>query len=133
MSENTDTPIMNEANEWNDRRDLLAQIGILERQLAEAKHQVEKYAAEARSAIQENERLFSELAEARAKVDYAESHGLHIGTMVTTDKPEGLLAHEYRQGSTLARMFDEWSDSIGLKAERDEAIDQRDRLAEALR
>jgi chromosome segregation ATPase len=67
MSENT-----------TDRKESVTNLGAvtisrkgyiedLERQLAEASHQVEKYAAEARSAIQENERLFSQLAEARAQ------------------------------------------------------------------
>jgi regulator of replication initiation timing len=41
----------------------------LELQLAEATHQVAKYAAEAKSAIDENERLFSQLAEARQQRD----------------------------------------------------------------
>lgn len=50
-------------------------------------------------------------------VEYAKMHGLVVGKLVTTDRPEGYLAHDYRKGSTLDRIFKEWSDSIGLKSE----------------
>lgn len=53
------------------------------------------------------------LSEAEAKVNYAEGHGLIIRTGTSTDCPEGYLAHIYREGSDLGRMFEEWSDSIG--------------------
>ena len=65
--------------------------------------------------------LERELAAAQEKLDYAKHHGLHIGRMVTADRPEGFLAHEYVKGSTLARMFDEWSASIGLDSQLVEA------------
>lgn len=57
------------------------------------------------------------IAELEALVKYAEGHGLVIGLNVTTDNPAGSLAHYYREGSTLDRMFDEWSDGIGDKVE----------------
>ena len=77
--------------------------------------------------------LERELAAAQEKLDYAKNHGLHIGRMVTADRPEGFLAHEYVKGSTLARMFDEWSESIGLDSQLSEVTKQRDALADALR
>lgn len=57
------------------------ELNDLERQLAEANHQVEKYAAEAKSAIKENERLFSQLAEAREKADLWEKRAKERGKL----------------------------------------------------
>ena len=78
MSDTTDTPITDKLRKQMDEKGwttqqpvwgLLYNMGNLERQLAEATHQVEKYAAEAKSAIKENERLFSQLAEAGGQRD----------------------------------------------------------------
>jgi predicted nucleic acid-binding Zn-ribbon protein len=44
-------------------------IEQLERELAEARHHIEKYAAEARAAIDAHEDAFGKLAEARAQRD----------------------------------------------------------------
>lgn len=46
---------MDAATEWNDRRDLLAQIGIMERQLAEATKQRNKLAKALRGLVGECE------------------------------------------------------------------------------
>ena len=74
MSDTTDTPtpktapLMHAAA--NESIEAMFRRGCgLERQLVEATYQVEKYAAEAISAIKENERLFSQLAEARQQRD----------------------------------------------------------------
>ena len=74
-----------------------------------------------------------QLAEANEKLAYAKNYGLSIGRMVTTDKPEGFWAHEHVKGSTLDRIFDEWSDSIGIKEQLNEVTKQRDGLADALK
>lgn len=47
------------------------------------------------------------------KLAYAKNLGLQIAIGTSTDCPEGRLQHDFIKGSTLDRMFEEWSDSIG--------------------
>lgn len=56
----SDTPIMNAAMEWQDHRDLLAQIGLLERELSQAKAE-----------LAETRRLAEGMADNLAKMDTA--------------------------------------------------------------
>lgn len=57
--------------------------------------------------------LTAEAARLRGIVDYAYRLGLHVAIGTSTDCPEGRLQHDYRDGTELGRLFDEWSDSIG--------------------
>lgn len=57
------------------------------------------------------------IATLQAKVDVADSWGFTFGICKSTDCPEGrMMAGEHKEGSTLAWIFDEWSDGIGDKA-----------------
>lgn len=76
---------------------------------------VEKLGAHAIQLERQRDEARAEVERLKAWQDYAKGHGLHIALNKTSDCPEGRLAHTYCEGSTLARMFDEWSDAIGWK------------------
>lgn len=68
------------------------------------------------------------VAPLKSKVDYAEGLGLRIGLCKTSDKPDGFLAHCFTEGTELHRMFDEWTESIGIKELLEKVIAERDQL-----
>jgi hypothetical protein len=51
--------------------------------------------------------------DAQEKLDYVYKLGLRFGMMKSSDKPEPYLMHEWDENSSHARMFREWSHSIG--------------------
>jgi hypothetical protein len=103
MSENTDTPIMNAAEGWHDRRDLLSQIGKLERQLAEANKQFVDERVQKILIIGDLDCIKGQLAEARVQ-----SPQLHVEKHATMESV------------------------AAISGQAVEASQQRDRLAEAL-
>lgn len=139
MSDTTDTPITDEA--WRQpytRQDqrlhaMRRTCCDLERQLAEATHQIEKYAAEAKSAIDENERLFSQLTEAREQrftVDQIEEY--FTGWLFTPVDPaaqaaiaNGLSQLRCDEDGIAPNVKHAWNHIKELRG-------QRDRLAEAI-
>ncbi len=70
--------------------------------------------------------MLDEIKQLRAKLDYAKGLGLHIGICKTSDQPDGFLAHDFTEGTDLRRMFDEWSDGIGMKEQLEKVTAERD-------
>lgn len=59
------------------------------------------------------EDLFIKLQEQERKLAYVRKVGLKLGMMKSADKPSPYLAHVWDETSDHARMFREWSRSIG--------------------
>lgn len=147
MSDTTDTPIMDAAEAWNDRRDLLAQIGILERQLAEARGQLSKNEEDEARLCPEDQSWQETLNTAREQLaewrtlttwggtpeiinDFIKGQQTRIHAAQNTEERDDWKKAGMRIGYKLVAAGCK-SDGIvdGVK----EIIEQRDRVAEALR